>query len=120
MAELKNITRKRIFLGGRVSESGNMAYGSEVTETPELTETVDIVAFCDCGHKESAKVFRDRFTGLVVCENCLVTCAKCQTKVWVGVAKKAWGSEERFCPDCSSGRLLKSLKNILLGGLTDK
>lgn len=118
MTDLKNITRRIILLGSRISESGDIAFGSQTTETPELTETVEVLTFCDCGHK-SSNIFRDRFTGAVVCQdNCVVTCSKCNTKVWVEVATKV--GEDYFCPDHDTDARWEKVKRLLFSGLTKR
>jgi len=119
MSDLRNVKKKFIRFGGRFSESGTgITFASQEVETAEETETQNIHFAFDCGHQwDPSKVFADRFTGLVVCESCTVRCSNCKKKVFIEAASKALGSEEWFCPDCSSSRFFMSLKNVLFKGL---
>ncbi len=98
--EFTNTKRKRTRIVGTFSEASPDGTISEQT----IIERVDGVYECDsylladCGHAlKSGEIMRDRWTGRIVCEACLVICSRCGRKVWVEVASKI--GEAYLCPD---------------------
>jgi len=118
MAELKSTKRKTARLLGPLSDSGGITSVITETETPGEVLVESSFAMFDCGCAfEPGKIFKDPFTGHVICRDCTVTCKACGIRFWVIKASRVPGSEDCYCPEHRWIAWLRTLGRTLLKGL---
>jgi hypothetical protein len=94
------VTRKIFKFGPRVHGTDNSTLVVTEVLTPSEELTVTEQSVYSCGHRvDVTKAFVDRFTGAVVCQDCVVECHHCHTKLWVEAAQESL-TGDYFCPDC--------------------
>ena len=94
------VTRKIFRFRPRVQgpDDPTLVVTEVLTPSEELSVTEQSVY--SCGHRvDVTKAFVDRFTGAVVCQDCVVECHHCHTKLWVEAAQESL-TGDYFCPSC--------------------